>query len=236
MSRVYQGARGRVRHALAMLWQMVRISESRIPRLHFETSSSETGGSYAKKQTRRDRETSWTERPLAFQSLPFLPPQFLQAIGNLSAYWAYLESITEVIIWLFLDIPRSHGALLTTEIGMVSRVQALRRLAELRFFEDSPILKEFKEALGQIDQLRIRRNKYIHAFWRHEPNAEALSVSALRITAKGNLKQVEEQVSIDELQKLVDEVANVTDSLMAFAEVVFHQATLPWQRSESTTR
>jgi hypothetical protein len=163
----------------------------------------------------------------------YLPPKFLQAIGNLAAHWAYLESAAEIIIWGFLGVPRKVGAAITTHMGMVSRIQALTILSERALSEESPaILAVFKKRLVQITELQTKRNNLIHNLWQYEPNSDATCVSALKITAKGKFRETWIHISIDEINQTVDEIRTRIVDLQAFAEVTFPDAHLPWRSTD----
>lgn len=165
------------------------------------------------------------------ETTPFLPRPMLEAMGNLAAYWAYLESATEVAIWTFLKVPRQLGAPVTTHMGMVSRCQALRALAVQCFDTKSTLFEKFDEMLKDIESARIKRNEIIHAFWHHTADGE--SAHHLRTTARGALKDEIKEITLTEIQDVTATASYLTVQLQAAIEVIFPDAPLPWPREDS---
>ncbi len=162
-------------------------------------------------------------------SKPFLPAPMLQAIGNLSAYWSYLESATEIAIWCFLGVPRHLGAAVTTHMGLVSRCQALRALAAYHFADLPEALSEFESLLSRIEGARVKRNAIIHAFWKHTVEGDRAPV--LRISARGVFKQEENEISVGDIEAIIDTTTGLTGELQGCLEAVFPDAYLPWPRT-----
>lgn len=164
---------------------------------------------------------------------PFLPPAFLQAIGNLTAYWGYLESAMEVVIWCFLKVPRFVGVAVTTHMGTVAREQALSTLAENTLRESEPeVFDMFTKLLVEIEETRIARNAIVHAFWKHEPRADATEAHLLRITAKGKFKQSKHTMTVEQIKAATARTNSLMNQLQGFAEAMFPDADLPWPRTE----
>ncbi len=162
---------------------------------------------------------------------PFLPPKHLQALGNIAAYYAYLESSTEITIWAFLDLDYHLGTAVTSGMGTISRIQLLTILADTHLVEMPEIHQHFIETLKLIDGVRVRRNEYIHALWKHERNKEASEIHALKRSAKGTVKTTTKGVTIKELRDLACEVEWLTEALQSFIEFVFPNFPVPWPRT-----
>lgn len=161
---------------------------------------------------------------------PFLSPPHLQAIGNLTAYWAYLESTIEIAIWCFLNLKRERGALVTTHLGLVSRVSLLRELCHHKFTETPHYCEPLEELLNRVEELRIERNNIIHFLWRFDPNSNAETAEALRITARASLREVHHQRSATDINATTDQVWDFTSELQGLLEVMFPHRRLPWPR------
>jgi len=161
---------------------------------------------------------------------PFLPAPMLQAIGNLAAYWAYLESATEVAMWCFLGVPRDLGAPITTHMSLVSRCHALKILASRRFVNQTKVGEMFEELLGRIDKARIKRNTVIHALWGH--TKEGTEAPVIKIVARGVFKEEISTYSLKQINAITDEICDITDNLQGCLEAVFTDAHLPWPRED----
>lgn len=158
---------------------------------------------------------------------PFLAPEFLQELGNLVAYWAYLESAVEHVIWGLIGIPRKLGVALTTHIGMVSRCHMLGILAERQFPANSEILSDLTKLLDDIESARVKRNDLVHAFWKHDPTGTKREAEALKITARGQFKETHRVVPISEIKSLVDDVWELTTDLYALAKALIPDEEAP---------
>ncbi|MBX3488291.1 hypothetical protein [Parvibaculum sp.] len=157
---------------------------------------------------------------------PFLPPHMLQAIGNLAAYWAYLESAVEIAIWTLLGVPRSKGAAITTHMGIVSRCDALRTLVSSEFSDNQALIDEINNLVSRIGTARIMRNNIVHAFWKHTP--EGQEAAALKISARGKFKQTSVSYSLEDIVASTNTTFDLTSEIHAFLEVVFPDEKFPW--------
>ena len=95
-----------------------------------------------------------------------LPKNYLVAIGSLTTYYGYLESVLEISIWAFLGLNRSKGGLVTTHLNMVVRQDIFYSLLRNRFDEEDPRFVYFKQLHDKLKELRVERNKVIHGFLR----------------------------------------------------------------------
>lgn len=165
---------------------------------------------------------------------PFIPASFLQALGNLSAYYAYLESASEITIWAFLGLGYRHGTAVTVHMGTISRLQLLTILADDHLSSIPEVHSHFKEMLGMIDAARIRRNDLVHAFWKHEKDKKAPIILSLKRSAKGTIKTSNSKVSLKDIRDVTNDVAWLTDGLQGFVDALFPDAYAPWPRKSAS--
>jgi hypothetical protein len=161
----------------------------------------------------------------------FLPAPYLQALGNVSAYWAWLESAIEVIIWAFLKLDYVRGSSITIHMGLISRIQLLTILADLELPDFPEVHAHFIEMLQMLDAVRVKRNDYTHALWKHETSRRAFHISSLKRTAKGRFKQNAHHITLAELRDLAKEISWLIDGFRAFVEAMLPGAYVPWPRT-----
>jgi hypothetical protein len=155
----------------------------------------------------------------------------LEALGNIAGYYAYLESTIEVTIWAFLGLDYQDGSAVTTEMGAISRAQLLSMLANRHMAHDQDpngVRAHLLDMLVHIDRVRVRRNTYIHAFWRHEKRKSAPYIENLKRSAKGKLAHTHQKIALNDLRGLTCEIKWLTDGLQYFVEFVFPDAYIPW--------
>src|SRR4029079_14094106 len=127
---------------------------------------------------------------------PFLPSAYLQALGNLVAYWAYLESATEVVIWALLGVNRPAGAAITTNLNQASRLNVLKILTGQMVQDADGTLKG---VLDRVEAARTKRNIFIHSLGKHQPTEEADAISILKVAARGKLTQQTLNTSLSDI-------------------------------------
>ncbi len=162
---------------------------------------------------------------------PFLPPEYLQAIGNLAAYWAYLESSVEVAIWCFLNRRREIGGMITADMGMISRINLLTSLAEAKFKSHPELAAPLKELLKRIDPARISRNNIIHNLWKYDNAATGKALGIIIKAKSGPLQERRRDYSVEEIEAVAEEAWDITSEMMGLLEVMFPNRKLPWQRT-----
>lgn len=163
----------------------------------------------------------------------FLPPAYLVALGNMNAYWAYLESATEICIWAMLNLGYQEGTAITAHMGQVTRLQVLTILTDLQFLEYPEAHSHLMEIWKTIDEVRIKRNDLTHAMWKHEKNKMAKEIYALKRSAKGKLKMETTPMTLKLIRDISIEIHWLTAGLQAFVEHAFPHAYTPWERAPS---
>ena len=141
------------------------------------------------------------------------------------AYWVYLDSAIEVAIWCFLNVKRERGALITTHLGLVSRVSLLRELCHQKYSNTPHYCDPLDELLDQVEPLRIERNNIVHFLWKHNPTGEV--AQALKITARGKLKDVLHQKTAAEINAVTDQVLDFTCEIQDLLREMFPHRKLP---------
>jgi len=162
---------------------------------------------------------------------PFLSPPHLQAIGNLVAYWAFLESSIEVAIWCFLNLKRERGALITTHMGLITRVDLLREICRQKYIKTPNYCDPLGGLLDQVESLRIERNNIVHFLWHHDPTGEINSATALKTTARVKLRTTLNQRTATEIHSTTNQVWHFTCELQGLLEAMFPHRKLPWPKT-----
>lgn len=168
------------------------------------------------------------------QIRPFLPARHLAVLGNVAAYYAYLESATEITIWAFLNLDYHRGTAITAGMGTISRIQLLTILAARELAELPEAHTQFLNTLKLIDAARVKRNDAIHALWKHERDKKAETIYALKRSAKGAVKTTSKGVTISELRDLAIEIHWLTLDLQGFIEVFFPDFDMPWTKTPAS--
>lgn len=96
----------------------------------------------------------------------YLPPEYCEAIGRIAVAWSHQEHLWEFAIWAALNIvDHFDGRAVTTHLSNEGRFNLL--LSLFPGDKDTPIRAEIKDLETRFNALRIERNRYVHAEWRH---------------------------------------------------------------------
>jgi hypothetical protein len=158
----------------------------------------------------------------------FLPPPYLEALGNIAVHWVWLESATEIVIWAFLKLDYFSGSAVTTHMGAVARIHLLKILATRDLSHVPVAQKKFLKILEMMEEARISRNNVIHALWKYEPNRKAKNIHMLKRSAKGVLRTDSKSVTLSVLRALAIDIHWLCCGLQGFVEAVFPGSYMPW--------
>lgn len=114
-----------------------------------------------------------------------LPPEYLQAIGLVTACSAQTESIIEDAIGGCLGIQSQYRMAVTTHMTAPLRDNVLRAVAEIRI-DDPDALDQLDAILDNIKTTIQKRHSAVHNMWGYSPSQD--KVYTAHITARGSVK------------------------------------------------
>jgi hypothetical protein len=86
-------------------------------------------------------------------------------IGLVTAEWAQIEHILDLIIWELADVRQAIGSCITGQMmGHAPRFKAIQALGLLRGL-DTRLLKSIESLSNQIAGLAVERNRIVHDAW-----------------------------------------------------------------------
>src|SRR5262249_53705807 len=147
------------------------------------------------------------------------PHRHLKAIGNLAAYWGWLEMCVDSTLWCLLAAEAEQGAAITTHVGILTKIDSIRILAGHKLARRPQRITQLEALLNRFDPLRIKRNNYVHYWWTYSPRRRA--ADGTRITAKGKLKVTNVKVSAQEIEETAYEVWHLTLDYQRFLQNTF---------------
>ena len=146
-------------------------------------------------------------------------PDYLQAIGLVSAEWNELELVINAGIWLFLGFTATEnqfdlGRAVTTHLNLPIRLDILLSLVHEQL-NDRRADERFKQIANEIRKdLSPKRNKIIHAQdWRfsHPDSPEGFIV---RFKARGRVESSIEKMMPNEITEIAVEIAETNEILL----------------------
>ena len=129
--------------------------------------------------------------------------RFLELYASIMMQQSVIEYELQICVGLLLRLDNERLQILTSELSYRQLV-ALVSSAMLKFNErDSQIFKEFKYALGKIDEFEKVRNDLAHSIWMHSPSGVSKpGAQRLKITSKrkSGYRVLEEVYSEEQLE------------------------------------
>jgi hypothetical protein len=99
------------------------------------------------------------------QYLPLnLPAQHYRAIGEVTARWARLEFILQMLIWRAMDIDNKAGRVLTLKSAAPKLLDMTRKL-EYRWIGDRQTVAALRVFAKDAEALYAERNALVHGIW-----------------------------------------------------------------------
>jgi hypothetical protein len=140
---------------------------------------------------------------------------FLLEIGRVTAYFAFLETVLETVVWSLMfenDFKAWRmGGAATSLMRFARKVDLFQALALYRFGESETLTR----LLSRLRQINTDRNRIVHALWYgNEPDKPALQVRVL--SAKDRLELASSSRSIDEFQAVAREINAIANDLGAY--------------------
>lgn len=102
-----------------------------------------------------------------------LPDDILIKIGEITLNWNRAEVVLEELIWTIAGWGRTTGALVTHDLGNVSRDQLCRNMLHHRLTDDE-LKSGLNDLLAFVSELRTRRNSLIHSIPTSQLNTDTL--------------------------------------------------------------
>lgn len=143
-----------------------------------------------------------------------LSERHLKAIGLLAARHSFLDSITQVAIWRFLAASENMGRAVTSDQTAMTKLHLLKTLVTERMGPDSTEKAQLDEIIVRLQQANDDRNAVIHADFAVARYAREEIIE--RHSAKSKLKITPKFLSVERIEAMADNAANVTNDLFSF--------------------
>jgi len=154
--------------------------------------------------------------PYEFDFYPYsLPPDFLQAIGLVTAAAGQTESQIEELIAGCLGIDFEYGMAVTLHMAMPQRFNAARAVAEIRL-DDLDALDQLDKLLDRAEKAFEDRNSVVHHRWAFEPATG--SVFLVKQSARRRVESEVAEMTVAEINKIAREMYDVGMDLYAFSK------------------
>jgi hypothetical protein len=159
---------------------------------------------------------------------PEFEPLYL-AFGKLARYWSAFEYVLNDSIWELANVERFAGTCITSQlIGPGPRFRCLAALLELRGVKPE-LIKAFNSFASEAEGLGRQRNRFLHDMV--VLNEVDHQLYRVETTADRKLKHDFVLIDLKAVQKLVTQIADVTDRLDALFDRVIVE-TPPWPRTQ----
>ncbi len=155
-----------------------------------------------------------------------LPDAFLMAIGRVMVNWSQLEGILDFVLikllGAYLYDERYHAVF--AQMMFQAKIETLQSVTDIlqRNEQNAGAHARFKEIiLPKLTDLQGRRNGIVHCKWAVHDE----TVSITRLQARGKLHIKERNISLEEITKMADEIALLSEELWNMVDFPeFHQA------------
>lgn len=142
----------------------------------------------------------------------------MEALGYVAGMWASLEFVVNSRIWELANVAEDAGACMTAFIPSIgTRMRVYAALAHLRNIP-AELYGEINSFSAKAEGLSRERNRVVHdpyAMHSDEPD-----VRRIRITADRKLDFTLKAVTVAEMNKLYDKIANASDTFVAIHDRV----------------
>lgn len=146
----------------------------------------------------------------------------LRMIGKIAILWNSSEVHFEQLIWLAANWSNRTGALVTTDMPNVSRIQLARNFANLNI-KVAPTREFTLETIKLFDAIRQRRNRVLHGL----PVVEQSETIALKSESrsakagKGEIRRPASDISEKHLSFLIDSLAILNVAVEAAIHLIW---------------
>ena len=141
-----------------------------------------------------------------------LPPEILQAIGQVVAASAQTEHAVEMAIGSVLNVDVEYAGAITTHMAAPLRDHVVRAVAEIRI-DDLDALDRLDTILDAINAAYAKRNAIVHNSWCKGPDGKVFTV---KTTARGRLESDLVEMTVDQVKADAVEIADAGLALIQF--------------------
>lgn len=126
-----------------------------------------------------------------------LPPEYLQAIGLVTACSAQTENAVQTLIGACLGVDEEYRIAVTAHMPLPLLDSVARAVAEIRL-DSLDALDELDSLLDAVKTKMDGRNAFVHQAWAIHPETNA--VHLVRQTARGSVQVELRPVSVEEIK------------------------------------
>lgn len=132
-----------------------------------------------------------------------IPDAYLIAIGKVCVQWSVLENALEMVVTKLagMDIWDPRSKIMINHMSWPQKVDILSAMAS-ELVNDYPRLKNYGTALPLLKKAQEGRNQIMHGSWANEDGM----VQLMRATARGKLKIYMDEITVDEIEEIVDDI------------------------------
>lgn len=145
---------------------------------------------------------------------------FLSTLGALTAQWELAEFQLNELVCGITGFTHKHELrkILSEIRGAAQKVRFLNTLITLHIPDESP-REEPVKIVKKYDGIRKRRNKYVHAMWKYDPNG--MTSSPQTFTAVSRLQK--HAVSRRHLRQLCEDIQDLISDIHLFYQNSGHR-------------
>ena len=141
-----------------------------------------------------------------------LTPEYLQAIGHVTAQWSLLEMYINLTIRGLLGISQRQSHALTSRNGISVQLDMVRALAK-ETLSHNHTKKRFDTIAKRALSAMKERNNVVHAVWGMETDGLAVRV---KFTGYGEVKHHSVKMSIKDIEAIAAEISSITGDVHGF--------------------
>lgn len=152
------------------------------------------------------------------EKLPFLPDEHHYAIAAVATRSSQMEHHIEHTIYIAFLLQNNTAEFLLKNLGADRIVGLLRaKMLDMMPNEEEKITKLFSE----IKRVRNERNEIMHWIWGKTEDPQ----TAQHATIRPYRKQIEKTKSAEDIQKIADDMLNVSKALVRWGDLFHSQHT-----------
>lgn len=151
-----------------------------------------------------------------------LSKEHSMAIGNVTAYFALIDSQLSVCIWILIDCEQKMGDIITTDLSFKQKMVLFQELYLYRN-DNEEKLEKLGELVRRLSDAEERRNSITHSTWGANKNPKDITriktkISKTRKKYKSGLKYTFEDMSTKDLEKIVESFGELAYDLSRFLD------------------
>lgn len=163
-----------------------------------------------------------------------LPPDYLAAIGLVTACWAQTDDIVQSFVGACLGVDALYSTAVTAHMAVPLRDNVARAVAQIRL-DDLDHLDELDAILDRVNTSAEKRNAIAHHCWCRHPQTGQVYIH--KITARGTVIGDLVPLAVDQIKSDATFIYLAGLELVRFMHTVGLEATFPPARDRrSKTR